>query len=171
MTDLGLQFVDAPAAPDTLNVLTPADAIRFGDMVQRASDDECWVWRGAHFNTGYPAFWLRGTNVGAHRVACASRHGLARGRMALHSCDNKGCVNPGHLRWGTAADNMQDRSDRGRAPLGEVHPNAKLTAQQVAAIRADYRIGYRQVDLARQYGVTIQAIHRIVNRKVWRHVP
>lgn len=31
---------------------------------------------------------------------------------ALHSCDNKLCVNPDHLRWGDLKDNSQDYHSR-----------------------------------------------------------
>jgi len=34
--------------------------------------------------------------------------------MACHTCDNPICCNPGHLWWGTAAENMQDASAKGR---------------------------------------------------------
>jgi len=27
---------------------------------------------------------------------------------ALHSCNIKACVNPGHLRWGSQQENMDD---------------------------------------------------------------
>lgn len=33
---------------------------------------------------------------------------------ALHSCDNPLCVNPNHIRWGTAKENAGDMYERGR---------------------------------------------------------
>lgn len=151
-----------------MSVLTDSDTQRFWDKVDRGADDECWRWLGGFFTAGYPYFWLRGSGVGGHRVMCAMYHGLAHGRMALHSCDNPGCVNPTHLRWGTAADNMADRSLRGRAPCGEDHGRSKLTATQVAEIRRAYDEGRSQRSLGREYGVTSQAIALVVHGKNWK---
>ncbi len=166
-----LNFVEPQTAFSTFNVLCPDDLARFWLKVEKGKDDTCWRWLGGFFSTGYPAFWVRRSNIGGHRIMCAMHHGLAAGRMALHSCDNPGCVNPQHLRWGTPADNMQDRSARARAPRGETHPNSRLKVGEVRDIRARAATGESLSAIARSHGVTAQAVHRIVNRDVWKHVP
>jgi hypothetical protein len=51
--------------------------------------------------------------VAASRAMCILAHGLPKDpkMMAIHSCGNGhlSCVNPRHLRWGTASDNAKDR--------------------------------------------------------------
>ena len=37
-----------------------------------------------------------------------------KGRVMLHSCDEPLCINPDHLRWGTARENAMDCVNRGR---------------------------------------------------------
>lgn len=50
--------------------------------------------------------------VNASRAMCILAHGTPpfSGAMAIHSCGNGhlSCVNPAHLRWGTAKDNSND---------------------------------------------------------------
>jgi hypothetical protein len=137
-----------------MSTLTEGDAVRFWDKVERGDEDQCWRWLGGFFSTGYPYFWLRGSGVGGHRVMCAMHHGLAAGRYALHSCDNPGCVNPKHLRWGTPADNMDDRSTRGRAPRGEGHPQARLTDEECADLRQLHSEGVGTPELGRRFNVS-----------------
>lgn len=51
------------------------------------------------------------------------------------------------------------------------HANAKLTAEEVRAIRAAYNSdGVRQVDLAAQYGVSQRAISLIVRHETYKDV-
>jgi hypothetical protein len=98
--------------------LRPSDLARLWDKIDKRGPDACWPWTGACFSAGYGSFSLGGSSVGAHRIVCAMWHGLAAGRFAIHSCDNPPCCNPAHLRWGTHAENMEDRGVRGRHPIG-----------------------------------------------------
>jgi len=136
--------------------------------------------------------------------------------MAMHSCDNRRCVNPNHLRWGSHRENMDDatagrrmnrldpeteeairadvengltsreiaakrgvnrntvgtvldRLDPDRPPIssgvrGEKNAQARLTADQVRAIRADPR---PEPAIAETYGVSRGAISHIKLRQTW----
>lgn len=96
---------------------------------------------------------------------------IPEGMFILHSCDNKGCVNPRHLHAGTHTENMRESADRARHPRGERSPNALLTDQQVATIKAEYD-GVRgsRTALAKKYGVCASTISNILNGLSWRHI-
>ncbi len=72
-----------------------------------------------------------------------------------------------NLRWATAQENQHDRRAHGTASLGEANYRAKLTANDVRAIRASTQ---RNCDLARVYGVSWSQIYSIRCRKTWRHI-
>lgn len=79
----------------------------------------CWLWTGAKDRKGYGRVGLgtrtEGT-ISAHGWVCRVAHGEkpTLAHMVLHSCDTPACVNPAHLRWGTAAENSTDMIERGR---------------------------------------------------------
>lgn len=89
--------------------------------------DACWRWLGAQQGSGYGICSLGGTSRGAHRVV----HVLANGPLAdrrhqvRHDCDHAWCVNPRHLRPGTAKDNAADALARGRHRAGPVLTDAE----------------------------------------------
>lgn len=137
----------------------------------------CMEWERYRLPDGYGQKWHNGKVVLAHRLAYCQHHGLElsdiEGQVVRHRCDSPSCVNPEHLELGTHADNVRDRQERGRSARGTAHGLAKLTAEQVLAIREEYVAGCRKhggVALARKYGVSQQIISSVVNRKIWTHI-
>ena len=102
-------------------VVTPPEE-RFWAKVDRRGPDECWPWTAGMGTHGYGVHYLpSGDQILAHRMALTLAQGLpAPGAHALHSCDNKACTNPRHLRWGTHQDNMREAAERGLAKPGRV---------------------------------------------------
>lgn len=89
---------------------------RFDGKFLRRDPDECWPWAAGQRGGGYGGFHLDGREVYAHRYALERKIGrkLEEGELALHSCDNRLCVNPDHLRVGSIKDNVIDCMIRGR---------------------------------------------------------
>ena len=87
--------------------LGPQDFI---DRLERRGD--CLEYVGPTMTSGYGRF----ADTGAHRYSYSTFVGeIPEGFHVLHSCDNKVCVLPAHLRLGTNQDNANDRLERGRA--------------------------------------------------------
>lgn len=168
----------------TPTLLTPNHLARFERFFKREGDG-CWLWSGTRNNKGYGqfSFWdsasKRNIKVYAHRLSLALHTGTV-GDVAMHACDVRPCVNPGHLRWGTAKDNTQDGIAKGRIVpfedarrnpcIGERHGASKLTADDVVQIRLGLGSATK-ASLARQYGVCSRTILAIWERRTWRHIP
>jgi len=106
-----------------------------------------------------------------HRVSYEwARGAIPEGVLVLHSCDNRLCVNPQHLRLGTHQDNMDDmvRAGRQRSERGAAHAQAKLTPEAVSEIRDRYAEGgVTQKVLAEEYGISSTHIGRILRLERW----
>ena len=129
----------------------------------------CWLWVAALDRDGYGKIWLNGCNIRSHRVAWELVHGsIPEGMRVLHTCDNPACCQPLHLFLGTDADNVRDKTLKGRQARGHKIGVSKLTEDQVKTIREQYAKGQSQSSIARDYNVTQSAIFYIVRGKVWK---
>jgi hypothetical protein len=89
------------------------------------------------------------------------------GLMGRHLDGNPSNNKLSNLRWGTAEENYDDRRGHGAENDGMRNGRAKLTDDQVRAIRSS---DDRYVDLAARYGVAVITISRIRRRVNWRHL-
>ena len=131
----------------------------FYDLLEPNGD--CLEWTGGCFANGYGSTWAYGKQWQTHRLALHLEGVDISGHFVLHSCDNRLCCNPNHLRTGTQQENMRDMTSRGRQ-------SRKLTEQDVLEIRAI--TGMYQKDIADRYGVHQTLISLIMNRKTWQHI-
>ncbi len=149
---------------------------RFFERVEQPSDAEaCWRWTGYTDQDGYGMLWVkigdsRPRNHRASRLSYLIHTGdIPDGLLACHTCDNPICVNPRHLFLGTPKENSRDRDRKGRSASlrGELAPMAKLTAAQVAEIRALLNEGVSSTEIARRFGVKQPTISNIKTGKRW----
>lgn len=146
---------------------TPAEP-KFWSKVKKTDDsNECWIWQGGTNSAGYGKFRAQGKFYYAHRFSLFLKTGVWPNDFVLHSCDNPRCVNPQHLREGTAADNAQDKVERGRVVRGTHHPQCKLDEAIVNFIRAS---SDSPKALAEKYNISSGTIGDIRRRKSWRHI-
>lgn len=128
----------------------------------------CLVWMGpSSKRTGYGHMALKGKAKMPHRVAWEVAFGpIPDGKMVLHRCDIRTCVNPAHLFLGTHKENMRDMAAKGRAASGDRSWAAKLSAKEVNEIRGSL---LSQSQLAADYGVCQATISNIKTMKNWRN--
>ncbi len=167
----------ATGDPTTTRFVTPEMGLedRLSHHGWLVSDKGCWEWQGYLTVHGYGA--LRdgsGKMRLAHRIAYEAWVGPLptdlsgtdyRGVVIRHTCDNRKCINPNHLLPGTNQDNMDDMVSRGGSKRGSDNPKAKLTWEQVRAIRESRGSKH---DLAEIFGVTPWTIWDIRSGRTWK---
>lgn len=145
----------------------------------------CWLWSMSLMSNGYGQLSGGGARYAAHRFSYQLHHGpIPDGMMVLHSCDNCACVNPAHLRAGTAQDNADDLTRRGRRtrhsaddaarrvsrPRGSRVYCAVIDEAVATRIAAAHRPGANVSQLARDFGVSRSVVRGILEGRTWRHV-
>ena len=150
----------------------------FWSHVDRSGD--CWLWNAYRNDSDYGEFThrlLSPRTQRAHRLSWTFANGpIPNGLWVLHRCDNPPCVNPAHLFLGTAADNSQDASAKGRLdqqkyPLKRREAISKLGIENVRIIKQLLVDGHRNgAALGRRYGVTKTTISYIKNGRTWADV-
>ena len=144
--------------------------IEFWRQVKKTA--KCWEWTGTFHAVGYGRFWsIKFKDQYAHRAAWFLTNGpIPRSMHVLHHCDNPRCVRPSHLFLGTQVDNNKDAAKKGRTPHGSRHCMAKISEQDVMAIRKQLSMGVPQKRLAKKYGLVQASISFIKSRRNWARV-
>ncbi len=121
----------------------------------------CWVWQGRRNPAGYGVH-ATGYDAGysqlAHRYFYETRVGpVPKGLEIDHVCQNKACVNPGHLEAVTPQENAHRAA------------STKLDWRTVRKLRSLYSKGRTsQAQLARMFSVSRATICAVVMNKNWR---
>lgn len=77
--------------------------------------DNCDIWDGGKFSSGYGSIRIGDRNYRAHRIVWMQDNGpIPAGMCVLHTCDTPACIRLSHLWLGTAKDNAQDRDQKHR---------------------------------------------------------
>lgn len=137
---------------------------RFWKKVDVRGPDDCWEWKASVHRSGYGVFNFAGDNSWsgpiAHRVAYfldttdARNVPPSKGWHVLHSCHNRKCVNPAHLRIGTHIENMRDRQMEGNY-------DSPISGDAVVEIRERVAAGEPHADVAASFGVPTTTISTI----------
>ena len=120
----------------------------------------CWLWLLSPGSHGYGQAWCpeKKNPTTAHRVAYKAFVGsIPRGMLVQHTCDNRWCVNPDHLRLGTDATNAEDKRRKGRAAK-------KLSTEDRRSIRALAQRRIPQRKIANIFGVTQKAVWLVLQQ-------
>lgn len=124
--------------------------------------DDCLMWPFAvRKSSGYGAHSFynvgRKVNVDAHRFVCEEAYGPLP-LEAAHSCGNKLCVNPRHLRWATHVENMRDAKLAGTIRGGGRH-RQRLFEAEIEYIRTSGKSG---LALAAEFGMEPSHICKVM---------
>lgn len=150
---------------------------RYEARFTRLGPDECWPWQEkGRDKDGYGLLAYR--ENGKAMTVRATRYGwnlehpedpLEESDVVCHTCDNPPCQNPRHWFRGSSADNNADMMRKGRhwAPGAEAHYRASLSWDDVVEIRRRAARRTPQRVLASEFGVSREAISKIVRNERW----
>jgi hypothetical protein len=124
----------------------------------------CHLWDGSCSPNGYGIVNMFGVTYSAHKYAWIQEHGdIEDGKIILHSCDVRNCVNVEHMSLGTKKDNTADMVSKGRQNWAT--PTRKLVTTSEFAIMLQMKSeGASWYGIAKALGRGQQHIKSIVER-------
>lgn len=146
---------------------------RLHQLINMAADadltDTCSLWPFGKCGSGYPMVFRDGVPVRGHAVIAESFHGPKppQKQEAAHSCGNKACINPRHIRWASWQENSADKFKHGKQPLGLSNHAAKLTDDEVRAVRSS--TGSAKV-VAKKYGIHWRYVYKLRRGDARKHL-
>jgi hypothetical protein len=131
------------------------------------SGEECLIWPHGRDKYGAAKVYYDKRWISASRVLCKLTKGdpPSPKHDTCHSCGNgwKGCVNPGHLRWGTRLENQADRIKHGTHQFGEQNPSSKLSdADRRQIVELEGTLDTKTI--ANRFGINTGTVRKIQKR-------
>jgi hypothetical protein len=136
------------------------------------TDGDCHIWQGATTD-GYGRIRVKDKMMLAHRLAFELHHDrpIRDGMLIIHSCHNRACCNPDHLREGTHQDNMTDMVSAGRSLTGiQRGGRIKMTPDKVSELRAMRDAGATYRQLREHFSISQGCVNQIVTQKTWKAI-
>lgn len=136
---------------------------RFWSKVNVSTEGNCWEWQASFNGNGYGSFYRDGKEVNAMVFSLEQKLGrlLVKDECALHTCDNKKCVNPKHLYVGSRKDNAQDWLERGGRG-GLVYKTKRMIDKSFDSNFDDaldlVENGYHENEIKRVTGISVYVI-------------
>lgn len=140
------------------------------------TDGGCWLWQGCVSPNGYGKIKIGPNSFDTHVISWRVASGgiaVPLGKLVMHQCDVRACINPEHLTVGTQSENMLHASAVGamRNPKGSRHYRAVLNetvVSEILSLKREGKIGCRKI--ARLLGLRPSTVHSVIIRSSWKHV-
>lgn len=128
---------------------------------------DCVIWPFAQADNGYGTAFYAGRSRVVSRVICEMVHGAPDNNEieAAHSCGNRLCCTPSHLRWATPKENFADRYIHGTDQSGARNHQAKINEDIVREILKQPQLSQRA--LGKKYRIDPSVVCRIRRGKTW----
>jgi hypothetical protein len=140
---------------------------RFNQKYTVDENTGCWNWNCKLSFYGYGVLKVNKKTIKAHRFSYEYFIGpLLDDKIICHTCSNRKCVNPNHLRQDTYKSNSIDMAIDGKCK------DQILSVEEVIEIKKSLKCFYRgQVkDLAHFYKVSPKTISAIKTGYSWSHI-
>jgi DNA-binding XRE family transcriptional regulator len=149
---------------------TPEMFLVAKEKIKKCSSEDdktgCWIWNQTLTKAGYGRISVCGKRRLAHIVSCEAKYGYKQpdGQVTRHLCDNKSCVNPDHLEFGSQYQNIIDTIISNK-------DNRFRTEEIVKDIRNTHnKDGLTREERAKKYNLSLCTMNNIEKRKTYKHI-
>ena len=122
---------------------------RFWDSVDIRTKEKCWNWLKSISGSGYGQVRVSipiREKKNTHRVAYELFFGpIPKGNKVLHTCNNKRCVNPNHLKLGNQTINMQDSIEYYKGHYNQHHKRFDDSDKTIMSVLRDSGFSYSSI--------------------------